>query len=459
MSYPLSFYLAAIALLGLAAELWRHRRASWALPALLTYLTVGAWYFTDLVLYGEKYRELPEFILSRSYLQVISFLALFRALLPWGVRRLATRQDVPPPRAPIQSEGLFLCAAVLWAGLFVIAISQMEWDVLGALFPLDARGGNQMWARASAGDAGATGFLISTGGYLYMVACSFFGILAVLQKAPHLKLAAVGMMALTWPFFLMGGTRNIFLAVCLPCVFTYALFGLQPRVVRLVVLLVAFLCLEVAFKVVISHRSTGFRDLLAGTETQEEVAEANDVEHQGLNMIQELAFINIYAYVDRLDPTMGREYFSQLVSVIPRAIWKGKPMFAIEYAKWRGFEDTTGNSDTGVVATISTGLIGQGVLEFGPLFGPIAPAVLMALWCGLLARWWTQRASVLRLCLFLLGIGITFNLGRNITMIILWPIAFAYLLVIAAEKFFQPKTPRSVTSPLQARPAAAVLRP
>ena len=111
-------------------------------------------------------------------------------------------------------------------------------------------------------------------------------------------------------------------------------------------------------------------------------------------------------------------------------------MFAIDYAKWRGFEDKTGQSDIGVVATVSTGLIGQGVLEFGPIAGPIAPAVLMALWCGLLARWWAQKTSILRLCLFLLGIGITFNLGRNVTMIILWPIAFAYIAVRIAERLF-----------------------
>ena len=290
-----------------------------------------------------------------------------------------------------------------------------------------------------------------------MVVCSAFGILAVLQRKPAFKLTAVGMVLLTWPFFLMGGTRNIFLAVALPSVFTYLLYGRQPRLVRLAMLLVAFLGLEVSFKVVISHRGTGYRELLAGTETQDETAEGDEVGHQGLNMIQELAFINIYAYVDRLDPTMGREYFSQIVSVIPRAIWKGKPMFAIEYAKWRGFEDTTGESDTGVVATISTGLIGQGVLEFGPLFGPIAPAALMALWCGLLARWWTQRASVLRLCLFLLGIGITFNLGRNITMIILWPIAFAYLMVLAVEKFAATKATPPRLMPPAPRPGGVLV--
>ncbi len=67
----------------------------------------------------------------------------------------------------------------------------------------------------------------------------------------------------------------------------------------------------------------------------------------------------------------------------------------------------------------------------------------MALWCGLLARWWQQRVSLLRMGLFLLALGITFNLGRDITNIGLWPVMFAYLLVRLAEKSMvtRPVTP------------------
>jgi hypothetical protein len=57
----------------------------------------------------------------------------------------------------------------------------------------------------------------------------------------------------------------------------------------------------------------------------------------------------------------------------------------------------------------------------------------MALWTGLLIRWWEQRKSLLRLALFMLGAGLTFNLGRDITLLVLWPAIFAYCLVRVTE--------------------------
>ena len=50
----------------------------------------------------------------------------------------------------------------------------------------------------------------------------------------------------------------------------------------------------------------------------------------------------------------------------------------------------------------------------------------MALWIGLLIRWWEQRQSLLRLVLFMLGAALTFNLGRDISLLVLWPVIFAY---------------------------------
>jgi hypothetical protein len=43
----------------------------------------------------------------------------------------------------------------------------------------------------------------------------------------------------------------------------------------------------------------------------------------------------------------------------------------------------------------------------------------MALWTGLLIRWWEQRKSLLRLVLFMLDAGL--NLGRDINLLVLWP--------------------------------------
>ena len=100
------------------------------------------------------------------------------------------------------------------------------------------------------------------------------------------------------------------------------------------------------------------------------------------------------------------------------------------------------------------------------MVGPMVPAVFLALWTALLARWWAQRASVLRCLLFLVGLGLTFNLGRDITLLVLWPIVFGYGIVRVVEHSFaggkrrrvQPVNTRSARSnptgtgrPFQAR--------
>jgi hypothetical protein len=125
---------------------------------------------------------------------------------------------------------------------------------------------------------------------------------------------------------------------------------------------------------------------------------------------------------------------NELLNFIPRAIWPSKPLLGIDYAKWRGFESADSeDGGLGVNTTISSGMIGGGVLNFGQIVGPVAAGALMAIWTALLIRWWEQRKSLLRLVLFMLGACLTFNLGRDISLLVLWPVIFAYFFVRLAE--------------------------
>src|SRR5262249_15428616 len=139
----------------------------------------------------------------------------------------------------------------------------------------------------------------------------------------------------------------------------------------------------------------------------------------------------VYLSTGGTSPAYGTRYLNEVMNFIPRALWPSKPMIGIDYAKWRGFESE--DSELGVNTTVSSGMIGGGVLNFGKIFGPIAAAILMAFWVGLLIRWWQQRESLLRLMLFMLGAGLTFNLGRDITLLVLWPAIFAYFFVRLME--------------------------
>jgi hypothetical protein len=157
-------------------------------------------------------------------------------------------------------------------------------------------------------------------------------------------------------------------------------------------------------------------------------------------MIQELCFVNAYLETGGTSPAYGARYLNELLNFIPRAIWPSKPMIGIDYAIWRGFESQHDeNAELGVNTTLSSGMIGGGVLNFGKILGPVAAGILMALWTGLLFRWWQQRQSLLRLVLFMLGVGLTFNLGRDITLLVLWPAVFAYCFVRLIEICAKPR--------------------
>jgi hypothetical protein len=114
-------------------------------------------------------------------------------------------------------------------------------------------------------------------------------------------------------------------------------------------------------------------------------------------------------------------------------------LLGIDYAIARGFSNVgTGvSSDIGVVATISTGILGQAVLSFGVIFGPIFAAALMGLWVGILARFRAQGTALRRL-LFLVGLGVTFNLGRDVTLLVLWPFVFCYVGIRLLERRSNP---------------------
>jgi hypothetical protein len=148
---------------------------------------------------------------------------------------------------------------------------------------------------------------------------------------------------------------------------------------------------------------------------------------------------------------------NELLNFIPRAIWPSKPLLGIDYAIWRGHQSDDPDSELGVNTTISSGMIGGGVLNFGQILGPVAAGILMAIWAGLLIRWWEQRKSLLRLALFMVGAGLTFNLGRDITLLVLWPVVFAYFFtrlieIWATRRFYAlPQTP--TVAPADARPA------
>jgi hypothetical protein len=83
----------------------------------------------------------------------------------------------------------------------------------------------------------------------------------------------------------------------------------------------------------------------------------------------------------------------------------------------------------GVACSVSTGMIGQGVVNFGRILGPIAAALLMAIWIALLARQDLLGNDLGHLLLYAIGLVLTFNMGRDITLLVIYPFVFGWFLL------------------------------
>ncbi len=458
VTLDLSFYLAAAVLFGLMAEscvkLLKQDSSS---IAIAVYLTVFGWYFVDPFINPEQYDRFPSFILGESYKQVLLFLIGFRMFMPIAKRWMLRRPSKGVLDTGLTPHQILIAAGVIWLLLFAIGIYRMNFDVMAAVFPIDSRGGETMWGRGAVSSS-VSDFLVAWAAYLFNAVTAILGVLIFFQRG-YGRVVAGAMFAITLPYFFLEGARSHFLAAVMPFILTYLLYGRHLLILRLAILAFALVCLNEGFKFVTTFRNTGFREVLASKHPYELLGE--DVRTTGLNMIQELCFVNAYLDSGNTSPAYGARYLNELLNFIPRVIWPSKPMIGIDYAKWRGFESMSESAEgeLGVVATVSTGMIGGGVLNFGQILGPVAAGILMALWTGLLIRWWKQRRSLLRFVLFMLGAGLTFNLGRDISLLVIWPLVFAYFFIRLAEiwatKRFG-KVPQTATvAPADAAPVLA----
>ncbi len=433
--FPALFWVNAGVLVWLIVEAFLKNKAPWARPAIAVYATIAAWYLGDIVYTTPQYFSLifQEATVNASFWQVLLFLVALRLMLP-GVSGwfFSSREKAAP--TPVEfgkaASRLFMGVGFLWALLFLVGVVRMDWDWMGAIWPPAASGGG-MWMRPGVG--GATDFLVSTGGYLYQGVAALFGIIFVVSRQTRERIIAFGLMGLSWPSILMDRNRSAMLAIIVPALLAYLFLTKRSTISKTVAVLLVSIGLNFWFTVVIAYRNEGVGTFFQAPETRSE--KLSEAQHLGLNMFEELCHINMLLASGNYKINYGRRYFAELVNGIPRSLWPSTekttasvpstPMVGIDYAVARGYGG--GDAETGVVATISTGCIGQGVTNFGTFFGVLASALLMAGWIGILGRLWMQRARLVRACLFLLGLGLTFNLGRDITLLVVFPFVFAYI--------------------------------
>lgn len=447
IGFPAGFYVGVMLLALASAYAWKMREFGLGIPMAAVLGTVGVWYFGD-ALYNdyESYgREIGFKYLEAAWWQVSLFIGAFLVLVPtlhrminrrllgqrsefWALMQRGGIDNAEFQRRLDVATGLILG---VWCFLMFIALVRTDFDVLGMFAPFVSGKANP-WGRGRVG----TGFdaLISFANYLQIMLAASFGIVAAVAKNPRTRWIAIIVTAVSLPWFLLDRTRNTMLAVALPGLIAWVFVRFRGgMLLKVGVLAGAFLVTEGWMKFVIQTRSganiaTTFQQLGIGGVVNQ--VEQTGSKHEGLNMLEELAWVNSFIDKGTYIVNNGGRYFAELVNPIPRALWPGKPMIGIDYAIARGqLYAGAGDAQGGVGATISTGMIGQGVVNFGGFFGVLAAALLMAYWVVILARQDLMGEKMGRMLLFFIGCVLTFNLGRDITLITLYPFLFGYFML------------------------------
>jgi hypothetical protein len=464
--YPISFFVSALALLGAALFAWSNRREGWGLPMGAVLATVAVWYLGD-GLYNdyEMYRlTIGDDALGAAWWQVLLFVVTFSFLVKplhevvnqrFLKRRsnlliYATSDKIRHPNMQRNIDQLANALLVCWITLMTIALARKGWDFGGMFFPYLEGYKVQPWARGRVG--GGISAILSLAGYVQILLTAGFGVVAAVSTNPKTRMMAITVCFLAFPYYIFDRTRNPMIATMGPGLLAWVFIGLRARmIVKVGILLAAFLLANFWFMVVVQsnmNRGVTVGNALESLKSEKSEGvggideEKEGPKHEGLSMYSELALMNDLFDAGTYKPTWGKRYFAEVVNVIPRGLWKNKPLVGVDYALARGFGNKEGEgsaSGAGITASIATGMIGQGVANFGRFLGPVCAALLMAIWVSILARL-DLRGDSARLILCVVGMILTFNMGRDITLFVLYPFVFGYMLLLGWEWWRKGKT-------------------
>lgn len=462
---PFSFWVVIGLLIG--GGFWSFRRLNdgTGLPMLLVLGTATAWYVGDAFYndYPNNHAKLFDAgTLNGAWWQVAWFLTVVLLATPpihrWMNRTYLDRRSgvmqmfklgVNQPAIQRQLNTLFLGCAAVWIALFLIALMLLKADIIHYLFPFLSYKASP-WAHGQIG----AGFdaLSVVAIYLQLLTATMFGVVAALATDRQIRQYALILCLLAWPFFIFDRTRNMMLAMVVPAILSWVFLRLRGGVIKKgLVLIVFFLVINTWMKFVIANRANT-SITAAFSQKGLNLAEQKSTHNQGLNMFEELCWVSTFIDDGTYKVNWGGRYFAELVNPIPRGLWHGKPMIGLDYARARGHANAD-DPQGGVNTTISTGFIGQGVVNFGRILGPAAAALLMSLWVAWLARLDLNVQGLGRLPLYSLGLILTFNLGRDITLITLYPFVFGALAVWWLDRR-QPQTTKGTPAvPASAQPS------
>ena len=411
---------------------------AYGIPMCAVLVTVAVWYVGD-ALYND-YTSLHMMlfspaILTKSWGQVAIFLVVFIASAPAlhaSINRrylgrpsqvlVMFRQGVNQAQFQRGLTVIFRFTFGLWMFILVFAAYNFGARFFDYLFPYLGTHPGPWVLNGKA--TGAMDTLLALAGLLQIMVGAIFGVVAALSTNRNIRLLAILGVFLTWPYFIFDRTRKSILAIVCPAVLAWVSLRFRTTILtKVLIASLGFLVVNAWFGFVISHR-TNWAITDAFAKEGFNFAKSSKEKHQGLNMFEELCWVFQLTEDGSYKPNWGGNYLANLANPIPRMIWPNKPTIGLDYAIARGMGGA--DSGAGVYATLSTGLIGQGVANFGNYLGPAVAALLMGLWVCWLGRLDLIGQNIGALPLYGLGLIITFTLGRDITFLDLYPFVFGY---------------------------------
>lgn len=462
--YPFPFWVVVGLLIGGGFWAWRRVRDASGLPMLALLGTVAFWYvgdayYNDYANYHAKIFD--EGVLRSAWWQVAWFLVVYLFAAPsvhkWMNARYIPRGSgvvqmfkygVGQPVFQKQLQQLFRICVLIWLAIIILAVLRVKGEIVYFFFPFWGYKA-EPWGRGTLG----TGYdsLITVVFYFQMLVTEVFGVVAALSTNRRIRSLALLCCLLSFPYFIFDRTRNSILAVVVPGILSWVFLRLRGSLIKkATVLAILFMLVNAWMGFVIANRDT---TSITAALKQKGFTLASDekIHHEGLNMYEELCWINTFIEQGKYSPNWGARYFADLVNPIPRVLWPGKPMIGFDYAVLRGQE--VGGEAGVITATISTGLIGQGVVNFGRFLGPAAAALIMSFWAAVVARMDLRLQEFGRLPLYLIGLFVTYNVGRDFCFLALYPFVFGALAVWFLDQYrARPRSSPRRIGPLRPQP-------
>ena len=443
---PLSFWVVICLLIGGGAWAWKRVRDGSGIAMLAVLGTVAFWYVGDAFYndYANHHAKLfGSATLAGAWWQVAWFLVIFLVVTPVIHRKMNARyiaggsgmlrmfqKGVDEPVFQAQMSLLLKGSILVWLTLVVVATVRLKEEIPYYFFPFLGHKA-EPWAHARVGSGFS--FLVAIALFAQQLVTAIFGVVAALSTDRRTRTVALICSMLTLPYFIFDRTRNLILTAIVPGVLSWGLLRMRGSMVKKAAVLgICYLLINAWMSFVIENRSN-MSIVAALREKGFHVKGEERGHHEGLNMFEELCWISKFIDAGTYKVNWGERYFAELVNPIPRGLWPGKPEIGYDYAIARGAGSDSGS---GLVATISTGVIGEGVVNFGRFLGPASAALLMALWAAVLARLDLQIAEVGRLPVLATGLITTLNLGRDICFMLLYPFLFGMLLLWCIQRYY-----------------------